>query len=680
MERKSLNVFIVDDDGSWRSNLSEMLEDTGHSVTVADNLHEAINLLSKDRFDLAIVDIRLDENDKDNTDGVKVLEKLASLGGNTKAVITTGHREQIGTYRDIFARWGVFDYFGKSDERGLQKLLSVVERIVTSRESGLWAIEGQPISFETLQTLQRMVSQFVKCLGADLGQLLLDRGDDRLVVRVSTRREEEGVFNVGASDSISGQAFKPGAPVNVPDVTDPKWASHYQKRIEGMHSELAVPLRYGEKIIGVLNVESARVKAFGESNEAMMTVFAEQSVMAIRNDRLLQGIKALQEMSGEMLRPPVNLERIWALILDRGLELVGGRHGNVSLVEGEDVVVSMTRTGEAKARRPNEPQRFPIHDSITGWAVSKREPIVVRDVLAEEPYKTLYKPGVGPNMRSELVVPIVVQDHVIGALNVESSQVGAFGEDEKALLVALADQAAATVLNVKQYDQAKMREKMAGIGELSGDLVHRMNSPLSAIRANVQLIQLNCEDEVKENAYLADKLVEIHSITDRAIDMVQQMKDKAHSIVLEQVDIVPTLKTALAGIAIPNTVRLTNTLDKLNSLPKVKATQQLVMVFRNMINNAIAAMPDGGELSLSAAVVGEKWVEVYVIDTGVGVPEDWREEIFNLLSVFGKDRQGQGLGLWYSRAYIEACGGELPRPDSTVGVGTKFTVRLPVWS
>jgi signal transduction histidine kinase len=222
---------------------------------------------------------------------------------------------------------------------------------------------------------------------------------------------------------------------------------------------------------------------------------------------------------------------------------------------------------------------------------------------------------------------------------------------------------------------------MATIGELSGDLVHRMNTPLSAIRANVQLIQLSCEHELAASSYLAEKLLEINRISDKAIEMVEEMREKARETVLEPVDVQLIMRSALAGIDGPANVALEDRLGELISLPPVRASRQLARVFRNLITNALEAMPFGGKLSLDAYTVDDEWIEVTVEDTGIGIPEEWQEEIFTTLSVFAKkaDSAPRGLGLWYSRAYVEGCGGALPPPTSEVGKGTRFIVRLPIF-
>jgi len=95
----------------------------------------------------------------------------------------------------------------------------------------------------------------------------------------------------------------------------------------------------------------------------------------------------------------------------------------------------------------------------------------------------------------------------------------------------------------------------------------------------------------------------------------------------------------------------------------------------NLLLNAEQAMPDGGQITLQAALESGPSVNLSVIDTGKGIPPDALEKIFE--PFFSTKTAGSGLGLPTTKRIIEAHGGEI-HVQSEVGKGTKFTVRLPV--
>lgn len=383
------------------------------------------------------------------------------------------------------------------------------------------------------------------------------------------------------------------------------------------------------------------------------------------------------QVAGKLSSIALDLNGALKILLERIKELTGAKVGHI-LFPVENELRVFVGTGQ-------EPLGFavPISHSLTGRAFTTHNVINVPDVEKEE----LYIPGIGNRMKSELATPLIDSGKVVGVLNLESDVPQAFGELEEKIAFTVAELIVVTLGNEqhkqelkqanRELEEARKGAKMAGVGELSGDVVHQMNSPLAAIKLNIQLIQDNCRAELG-NDYLANKLQEISKINDEALEMIRRMKERAHTIILEPVDVIQTMKLALSDVRIPPDIKVINYLDDLEPLPNVQATQQLIVVFRNLIDNAISAMPNGGELKINTDLVEDNWLDLTVEDNGIGIPDEWREQIFNILSVFSKrsDGRGQGLGLWYSRAYLEACGGELPPPHSEVGKGTKFTARL----
>jgi two-component system sensor histidine kinase ResE len=110
---------------------------------------------------------------------------------------------------------------------------------------------------------------------------------------------------------------------------------------------------------------------------------------------------------------------------------------------------------------------------------------------------------------------------------------------------------------------------------------------------------------------------------------------------------------------------------------------RLAQVFTNLLDNAVAHTPAGGQVTISARAVVDapQAVEVTVIDTGAGIPQKELARIFERFYQVDKSRRrsrGVGLGLAISREIVEAHGGEITA-ESVVGTGSRFTVRLPIF-
>ena len=103
---------------------------------------------------------------------------------------------------------------------------------------------------------------------------------------------------------------------------------------------------------------------------------------------------------------------------------------------------------------------------------------------------------------------------------------------------------------------------------------------------------------------------------------------------------------------------------------------QLQQVFLNLLNNAFAAVQDGGHIEIGIRKPDDDLVAVSIADNGVGIPEDHIKRIFDPFFTTKKG-QGTGLGLSITYGIVEKLGGEIT-VESTVGQGTCFTVTLPI--
>jgi signal transduction histidine kinase len=130
---------------------------------------------------------------------------------------------------------------------------------------------------------------------------------------------------------------------------------------------------------------------------------------------------------------------------------------------------------------------------------------------------------------------------------------------------------------------------------------------------------------------------------------------------------------ALAEISIPVDVKIVTELDP--DGPKVIADfNQLVMACRLIITNALQAMSDGGQLTISSRTEGRDWVVLSIADTGIGIPAESIDKIFEPL--FTTKAQGIGLGLPIAKSLVDSHKGSIS-VQSEVDKGTVFSIKLP---
>lgn len=219
----------------------------------------------------------------------------------------------------------------------------------------------------------------------------------------------------------------------------------------------------------------------------------------------------------------------------------------------------------------------------------------------------------------------------------------------------------------------KRAARMTALGHLSAGLAHEIRNPLASIEGAAYVAQTESDPE-----RAAEFLEIIRKETTRLNGLVTQFLEFARP---RAPQMIPTDPASLADsvlnlvrqIAAQNRVTLRRAFDE--SIPNVKCDpEQMKQVLLNLVLNAIQAMPDGGEVLVSAEI-NEDTLLLRVRDTGPGIPAERAEEVFD--PFFTTKQNGTGLGLPIAYQILEQHGGELVL-DSNSPEGCSFLIRLPL--
>lgn len=226
--------------------------------------------------------------------------------------------------------------------------------------------------------------------------------------------------------------------------------------------------------------------------------------------------------------------------------------------------------------------------------------------------------------------------------------------------------------------QAQMveKEKMVAIGQMASGIAHEIGNPLSSISSIVQMVK-----RVGTHADVRKQLVLIESHIQRISSTVRQLGSLARPGVdrWELADLGQVMLDALELIAFDRRAKNTNIkFDPPSYLPTSYALRgQLQQVFINLAINALDAMPDGGTLTVNMHTNRGEFV-VRMRDTGCGIAPAAGRRIFEPFFTTKEPGQGTGLGLSVSYGIIQKHGGKVDFA-SRLGVGTTFTIRIPIW-
>ena len=287
--------------------------------------------------------------------------------------------------------------------------------------------------------------------------LLYSERQGGLQIRYSVGHREEVVRSlvIKLDEGITGAAASSRQPVLVGDV---KADSRYLSTLDAVRTELAVPMVARGKLVGVIDMQSTRQNAYKEQDRSLLQLIASRAATAIDNARLYRRV----ERQNRTLRTLAYLSREFSSILALD-ELLGKIAKIVHALINFDAFSIMLVDSEKRVLRHRFSERYdqrvdldniPVGKGITGAAAEARETVRVEDTLADPRYIASH-----PEIRSEVAVPLIVQDRVVGVMDLESERVGFFTEDHVRLLGLLAPQIASSVENARLYEQLELREQ-----------------------------------------------------------------------------------------------------------------------------------------------------------------------------------------------------------------------------
>lgn len=280
------------------------------------------------------------------------------------------------------------------------------------------------------------------------------------------------------------------------------------------------------------------------------------------------------------------------------------------------------------------------------------------------------------DMISHTIIPVVRNDKVYGALFICYEQPTRSPREER-FLEQLADQIAVTLENLQLYQEVLQAEleKQSLVGELAAGAAHEIRNPLTSIRGFVQIMQGQNSLETVTSEYFSIILSEIDRIEQIVRELLLLAKPHKHKWVRGSItQVLKNLTVLIESQAHLKDIVLDLSLDP--DLPDIYVDpDQLKQVFLNIIQNAIDAMPNGGQLSINVQH-SYSFITVEIKDTGEGIPPENISLIFHPFFTTKETTKGTGLGLSISSRIIQSFGGTI-KVKSQVGQGTTFTVRIP---
>ena len=307
---------------------------------------------------------------------------------------------------------------------------------------------------ELLQKIPELISRITKFKA--FAVYLLDPKKTELTIAYSVGYPAEvaRTLRVKVGEGLVGAAVADGLPLLVNDVhADPR----YVEAVPGSNAELVVPLRRQGRVIGALNLLSDNIGQFTLVDEAVLRQFGANVAVAIENARLLEHereytstLETLAEVAREF-GSILNLDELLTRLASVTRRVIDYRTFGILLVNEETHELEMktaVRYGDQRV-----PTRVKMGDGLVGYAALHKEPVLVSDVSKDPRYIPVVE-----DIRSELVVPLMVKDRCIGVFDLESPELDAFGKSDIEIMTLFASHAAVAIENARLYETIRANE------------------------------------------------------------------------------------------------------------------------------------------------------------------------------------------------------------------------------
>lgn len=286
---------------------------------------------------------------------------------------------------------------------------------------------------------------------------------------------------------LTGWAASTRQPVMVGDVrADPR----YLPTLDAVRSELAVPMVARGRLVGVIDLQSTRLNAFTQEDADLVRLIASRVAVAIDNARLYrkilrhnQTLRILTDLA-HTISSTLDLEDLLNRVAHTLRRLIQYDAFTLYLIDEANRLLRSCYT--LRFDNQTSSDHIPLDYGACGAALASRRPVRVEDVRSDPRYASSF-----PACRSEIAVPLIASDRVLGVLNLQSQRLAYFSENHEQLLWLTAPLLANAVENARLYEevtsrQRRLEENLKAARDLQSALLLREPPPLPGLQVSVR--------------------------------------------------------------------------------------------------------------------------------------------------------------------------------------------------
>ena len=519
---------------------------------------------------------------------------------------------------------------------------------------------------------------------------ILDERDQKLKLKATQSISEEYLKerSLSMGEGVVGHVALHNQPMAILDVLkEPLYKEKELAKKEGLVSMLSVPMCIKDRVIGVINCYTSYPHSFSKSEEEMLTTVANQAAICIENSGLMETL---------------DIDEILRLVLEGVTRNLGFDRARLYMVnEKRHLLECKMAVGVNEGKVKGITLPLDPEDSVVARSIFEKQPFVIPDASQDPRVNPILKEKF--NLHSLVVIPLLAKEKSLGAIAADHVEPGRnITKETLESVMTFAQQAGLAIHNALMYQELKAfsqqmeekiqkttadlrkteaqlirSEKLAALGQLAAGIAHEIRNPLTSINILIHSLTENLPSgntHREDLKVIEEEILRINEIVDQFLRFA-----KPASPLFEKTDLIPIFEEILQLLR-PQIERGKITVKKeLEPLPLITVDkEQIKQVILNLLMNAIQAMPAGGELSTNGRFSKDGyWVELTIQDSGLGIPPEDMDKLFN--PFFSTKEGGIGLGLSIAHRIIDQHHGKI-EVESNPGKGTLFTISLPVFT
>lgn len=433
-----------------------------------------------------------------------------------------------------------------------------------------------------------------------------------------------------------------------------------------------------------LGVNAFILKPFGPDELKMAVARALEARRLARENARLRALLPVHELTRALVAT-TDLDSLTSQIVELAARETGATCCSLFLLDSFRQELRLAAAYGETAHAGGTTLR--ADQGIAGWVARSGEPLSVYGALGSD--GTLVRFAEQPGGSSVVFLPLVTKGTTIGVLGIEKGPGSpAFTDSDTELLSILAAGAAVAIENARLFtDLQRAYERLADLDHRKSEFIslaaHELRSPLASVITYASLIEDGADEATRAHVrVILDSAARLQRLLDDMLNL-RSLDTGAATLRPEPVAVAEAVDDALRDLShLARAKRHTIETRLPPELPRAFADREkLRIILLNLISNAIKFTPDGGTITIEGATQDEELV-VSVRDTGIGIPQEEQERIFErfyqVADSLRREQAGLGLGLSIVRGMVELHGGRI-WVESRVGEGSSFTFTLPEW-